>query len=839
MAGPALEPVLFEAADYQDWSTPDDDLFMVYAQTWDHANSGTELNESWLLDHGGVQLQNTQYTYGAHFGYADTETECGDGSGPCLTTSLDWTSGGFDGQLKGVTHPDGGQDHYSYAWCGTVQASVDPVGRAHVTNFDAQCRATSQTWEGSVQSWTYDGFNRLKTHVLTAPVLTLASGGSGISTETLEFYYSASTTPHRYDMAVVRDGTEHTRFQYDPRGNVVELSKCAYDAGGVWADPADGCIESGGISTRIVVGTSFGVLGLPIETTEPMQLDYNASGAPLGVPVSTVQGDFDFDGVPHRVETPSPVTPGDRVETRLERGPTWTQMTDALGRTAEELSSTLSTESYVSGTLLGAVDMDELGRPTLLEDGAGRQVELTYGQFGQLARRKNLGAGSCLPDLHGSTYSCAQQEDWQYDTMGRVGTHTSADGTTQMWTYDLAGRPLQLDVARAGSSATLATWQYQDHGFPALGGCSGGAAQFARVTVTDELGLETTSVQDGFGRSHRTCDDTLGTSEVFYAATGMLPAGTQSVDGVVTSFVYDEYARQIGVDAWVGGTWEAMWDTYYDGAGRIVDVVDPDDVTTSYVYNDAGQLEDTWVWGPHPDRRVGPVTSYDVASLDYDAGGRVVAATRGGVDWSYAWDDLDRLVQRSVVGGTSAVFQENRVYVGSTRELASVTTSPVHGVGSATTSYTRNDFGWLTDVTHALGTVHYDYDNGGRLRRTTDEEGAESESLYDWRGRVLETRPANGSISAYSYNVGVPYGGAPTVQTDVTDVAGNVHSMWSDGAGRVVGQRFRDLTEQSYGYVGTQLRSEIAYDTGGGAIAFRDHVYHPELGTQTGVIGWR
>jgi hypothetical protein len=171
-----------------------------------------------------------------------------------------------------------------------------------------------------------------------------------------------------------------------------------------------------------------------------------------------------------------------------------------------------------------------------------------------------------------------------------------------------------LDVARAGSSATLATWQYQDHGFPALGGCSGGAAQFARVTVTDELGLETTSVQDGFGRSHRTCDDTLGTSEVFYAATGMLPAGTQSVDGVVTSFVYDEYARQIGVDAWVGGTWEAMWDTYYDGAGRIVDVVDPDDVTTSYVYNDAGQLEDTWVWGPHPDRRVGPVTSYDVAS---------------------------------------------------------------------------------------------------------------------------------------------------------------------------------------------------------------------------------
>ncbi|EOK6221954.1 rhs element protein RhsC, partial [Escherichia coli] len=240
----------------------------------------------------------------------------------------------------------------------------------------------------------------------------------------------------------------------------------------------------------------------------------------------------------------------------------------------------------------------------------------------------------------------------------------------------------------------------------------------------------------------------------------------------------------------------------YDSRGQLIAVKDTQGHETRYEYNAAGDL--TTVIAPDGSRNG---TQYDAwgkaicttqggltRSMEYDAAGRVIRLTsENGSHTTFRYDVLDRLIQETGFDGRTQRYHhdltgklirsedEGLVTHWHYDEADRLTHRTVNGETAEQWQY--DERGWLTDISHISEghrvTVHYGYDEKGRLtgeRQTVHHPQTEAllwqhETRHAYNAQGLANRCIPDSLPAVEwltygsgYLAGMKLGDTPLVE---------------------------------------------------------------------------
>ena len=204
----------------------------------------------------------------------------------------------------------------------------------------------------------------------------------------------------------------------------------------------------------------------------------------------------------------------------------------------------------------------------------------------------------------------------------------------------------------------------------------------------------------------------------------------------------------------------------YDAVGNRTRLTDANDVSTTYVYDDANRL--TAILYPPPEPSVS--FAYD------DAGNRISMSDNSGqTTWEY--DGLNRPI---------VITSEETGRVGYGYDAVGNRTSLTYPDGKFV-SYAYDPGSRMTGVTAwDSTTTTYTYDAANRVATTSLPNGVVSSYAYDPAGRLLELAHARGTevLSSFGYtyddvgnrvqaveHLAMP-GGGPTIPVTVTDTSG-------------------------------------------------------------------
>lgn len=364
------------------------------------------------------------------------------------------------------------------------------------------------------------------------------------------------------------------------------------------------------------------------------------------------------------------------------------------------------------GHVIEVLKSDGAGRPLSVRDANGVVTDAEYHPRGWLLATKvrgtndaseaddritrfaytATGAVQSLIGADGNTVTFA------YDDADRLTTITDRDGNTQRFTLNAAGERVREDT-RDTSGALLRTLSRT---YDTLGRLQ---------AVTDAYGRHTTFAYDA--------DDNL------VASTDAL--------GRVTQLTWDALGRQTRTVQDANGIASAIG-TQYDALDRLIRVIDPKGLATSYQYNAFGEV----VSQTSPD--TGATTStYDVAGL------LKTRTDARGVTATYAYDALGRITS---VG-----------YPDSTRNV-----TYVYDIGSTECpAGERFPKGRLVRMADASGDTTYCYDRYGQLSRKLQQTQGRPYVL-----RELNTDP-RGRLPGQDYTLANPPPGNQHIGTTYPD----------------------------------------------------------------------
>lgn len=588
------------------------------------------------------------------------------------------------GQTTTVTYPDGTVNEERYADGLLLER------RTHI-NTDSP-----RTWR-----YSYDKSNNLAS--------TVAPDGTAVSS----LYDDNGNMVKSFDP----DGAEST-FTYDAMDNVLTIT------------------DSLGNTTR----NTYDARGNLLSTTTPeghkTTFQWNADGTLK----STIDPRGNVTGAnPETYKTVLAYTGKGLLESSTTPlGHTTTTGYDALGRAISN-TSPKGNQTATAGDYTISSAYNDLDLPASVTDQKGRTASLTY---------DNAGNVLTASDAMGNTVTNT------YDIMGRVKTTTTADGTSS-FTYDAAGRML---------TATDNLGKVTENTYDDWGNLS---------TVTDPMGNKSNFNYDEMNRTVKVTDPTGATSETRYDSSGR---SFLSVDplGASSSSSYDEAGQLISsIDA------EGRVTTYtYNKDGALLTVVNPDESTVSQSYDPSGNRisrvngegkEEKWSYDAD-----GRMVSYvnaknQIETYEYDADSNAVKTIRtdGSIvtssydatnsvtdvdypgelaDVSYAYDDLNRVIEEMINGTTTVTSYDHAGRVtnrGPPGEEVAYTYDANGNQKSITypsgrvVSYTHNDNGQIDSMqTEGIGTASFTYDARGSLTTSVLPNGVTETRAMDARGQT-------------------------------------------------------------------------------------------------------
>ncbi|OWK44238.1 Flagellar hook protein FlgE [Fimbriiglobus ruber] len=672
-------------------------------------------------------------------------TSATDFLGQTTTTQYGSVSGVTDGDVTGITNPDG--SHLSYGYdplYHQMTSSTDGNGNPTTYGLNATGDRTSTTdplsdtttdvWAdgllmsetdavGDVTSYTYTQYRQTSTVTHTGP--------TGIVSSTATYTYDAAG-----NLSTMTDGVgDVTTYVYDGENRLVSTTDPDHNTTSTTYTPdgqVAGTTDANGIVTTYayntqglvtqVVGNADGATAADRRTTLTA---YDADGDPTAVtdPLGNVTRTYyDVDGRAVAVTDPNGYTSntlydadGNPTETVDNVGNTTLTAFDAMSR---PISTAVYSSAATGSTLVTSNQTvyDADGNATLQTDGDGNQTQTRYDAANRLTYEADA-AGT----------AAAVRTTTSYDPAGRATLVVDGTGDSTLTAYDAEGRSLgQTIVSAAGTVVTESTTQYDLAGRPTASVDPDGTTH---LTGYDPAGRVTLS----------TSVDATGTvvaqTTTRYDQAGN-PTATIDGDGHTTLTAYDAFGEATRVQSPAAGDGAAT--SAYDLDGRLTLATDADGNETYDVYDADGNLLSEEV-----DDAEGDVDTYSRKA--YDPDGNLIGLIDGDSHvTSYAYDALGRQTTSDAgVDGPAGTDAK--------------TTDAYDGAGN------------LTEVVDADGNVTQSaFDADNRLT---------AETLYDDEGDVVRQR-------TYAYD-------ADGRQTLITDGVGNTTLSTYDAAGQLLTQTVR------------------------------------------------
>lgn len=689
-------------------------------------------------------------------------TSVSDANGNALTFAYS------NGKLSAITDPNGRTVSLSYTASGLLDKLTDPLSQEVDYQYDSSERLIAVVDRaGARTAYHYDTVGRVDR--VEQPGSTDNPGAVN------EIAYDAQG---RATQIGAPDGTGRTKFSYDPvaRRTTVWDSKdnestFEYDARGLVTrsvDPKGGEIQH-----------HYDAKGRLVEFVDAEGADtdfvYDAQGRveqtiePLPTPQHTQRPKTTTTYGP--LDTPDVVTDARLSPTdyTFDANGNLKHVVDAEGGEADyQVNSHGQVIAATDGRLnTTEFDYDTDGTPLWVEDRLDHKTHFDHDGLGRL---KSV------------TDHLGRKTEYEYDPEGRatkVIFPPKADGVTRTQVtsrYDERGNLIEQSVRHPVAQATPKSSKYL-------------------YDVHDRL----VRAEDPTGRVTSYEYDTEG-NQTKVASQGTVGSG---LDPVVTRVVYDELHRAVQIireDA--SPNPPTTWMTYdkvgrvktvidpvpnrqtgaenvttfdYDAQGRLIKVADAEGGTTEYEYSLTGEL--TQVKNPnghltkHAYDRLGQRTRTEDAltharTWDYDANGNLELYTDArGRTATYTYDFEDRVTGVNYSDATPDVAHEYDEVgrLTKTTDGTGVNTydyddldqlTAEHLPGGRTLSYAYDEQGRRTGLTvPGHGQTSYEFDDAGRLTAVIDPQARRTEYDYDALGRLdLMRYPAQGLTSDLSYD---------------------------------------------------------------------------------------
>ncbi|SDJ72408.1 intein N-terminal splicing region/RHS repeat-associated core domain-containing protein [Actinopolyspora mzabensis] len=698
------------------------------------ARSGSETDDTYL----------TTYSYNAA-GKLTSTSEPGETGGAQRTTTNTYTTGDEPapdggtqppGLLASETDPAGNETSHTYTSAGDLASVTDPAGLVTEYDYDGLGRKTSETQvsdsepDGLTTTFDYDQASRLVEKV--GPETENAVTGELHQRRVRNTYNGdGSIAETTVDDALGNDPARTTSYTYDNRGRRLEVTG---PEGGVTRTEYD---EFGEVVRRVTpAGTEY---------------TYSYTDARHQLATMTVTG-FSGDGSePHDVVLESRAyDPAGRLAS----------VTDAMGRT--------TTRTYYDDGQLAAERLLDYQDP---ETGKTRDLLLRSYEY--------LGNGSESLVVRGDGQYSTSTE---YDPAGRPVRSTDHEGEQVLrsteTSYDAVGNPIEvIDRNPQGEIVRHAESSYDPMGRRLSNTVHTGGETLVSKSNRDQRGLVTSTVDprgtaQGADAAEFTTEygyDALGrrvtvTQPQVRAESGGNPAepvspvvtngyntfgetvARRGPNGNVTTSAYDKAGRQVSTtkpDYTPPGASEpitATSTTSYDAAGRVVKSTDALGNTTTFGYDELGNLV----------RRTNPARegeqSGGVWRATYDPLGERLSVTDvTGAEQHYTYDKLGRTITSTVVERVPEP----------TRNL--------------TTRYTYDALGNPASVSTPTGlTTTYEHDDLGNPVSMTDPAGNTTTSVYNAQGKPVSITEPSGVTTTYEYDLA-----GRLLRTADLDAAGN------------------------------------------------------------------
>ncbi|NLV42207.1 MAG: hypothetical protein GXY15_13405, partial [Candidatus Hydrogenedentes bacterium] len=493
------------------------------------------------------------------------------------------------GRIYNVKPPNMGSNGitYSYDGYGQVISVLDPAGDVEYFQYDTRGNRTSHTDKGSnTTTFTYDDLGR---------VLTATAPGNRTTAYTYTGGCSSCGGAAGLVSTITTPDNKTTSFTYDANGNRLTAT-----------DPMNRTTTY-----------AYNSMDRPTTVTLPDSRTMSYSYDKLGRPVAVTGADgritrhqYDYRGL--------------LLKTWLENDPGTTADDDTLVENEYDTLGRLTKVTDAKGQIInytytgrGEVEKTIHGSTNLIDpDPAKIYLTNLYDTYGRLIK---TGAWTFSPD---NPYT-DPVEYFYNNTTGQLTKKRFTNGTDVKeidYSYDILGRPVQVDDWLGGTGSDGHHFEYDDNG---------------RVTTyTDFDDAELTLAYDAYGQV---------TSMTAYEA------------GNTHAYAYDTMGRLTTLTA----PGNRQWGFTYNDAGQPVSYTWPNGMSTHYTYDTAGRLEKI----EHKDgSTVKAGWAYELTADDNIVR---IADTRAGVAqaWEYEYDSRSRLIHALRFGDNGKPqFRQEFVY---------------------------------------------------------------------------------------------------------------------------------------------------------------------------------